>query len=217
MNNSDFKEAAEKYKQEMLSMYKNTAPERPAEQTSAAADAQNVPSEKTADHAPPPSENTAAQTADEDEEIEKQFPPPYIPEYMRSEGQPLPEDAFGYLKVTVRTGSGAIPIAGNSVIVSETIDGKENLVKVLVTNDSGETDILRLPTYRNPTGNTPEDYKAASLYNISVSSKGYFSEVSSGVSIFDGITSVQNFLLVPKPFNLSTDVPIVYENPEPEF
>ena len=157
------------------------------------------------------------QAAEEEYDIEKRFPPPVLPDFIKAASSPQPiEDAFGYLKVRVLTGGGGIPVGGNPVIVSRSTDKGEDLVSMLMTDQSGDTRVLQLPTYRNPNGTEPNDYRAASEYNISVGSEGYFSEESRGVSIFDGVTSIQTFNLVPEPYDYTTDDTVIHDNPEPE-
>ena len=36
------------------------------------------------------------------------------------------------------------------------------------------------------------------------------------VAIFDGVTSIQTFNLVPEPYDYTTDDTVIHDNPEPE-
>ena len=237
MDKNDFKATAEKYKQEMLALYggKKEQPQQALSDNTADTNTDNpqqsdtlTPSDTTPEQNDTPQEQSQADTDSADgkatpetsDDIDELFPPPIIPDFIKNNQSPDADDkrdAYGYLKVSVRTGRGGIPIGGNSVIVSETVNGEENLVRMLTTDQSGDTETLRLPTMKNPDGTEPSDYTAASLYNISVISEGYFKEVSQNVAVFDGITSVQTFFLIPEPFDYTTDETVIFDNPEPEI
>lgn len=211
MNQNDI----DRYKQELMDMYgKKQTEEKLPEKA-----AETVP-EKAAEEKPVKQEKAVPEsekTDSNDDDIDKRFPPPVIPDFIKAAPPPLPpEDAFGFLKVSVRTGRGGLPVGGNPVVVSRTDEKGESLVRMLMTDRSGDTETVKLPTYKNPDGILPDDYKAAVDYNISVGSDGYFSEESRGVSIFDGITSVQTFNLVPEPFDYTTDDTVIFDNPETE-
>ena len=197
----------DRYKQEMMDMYgKKKTEEKPPEP-------EPKKDEPKEEKAVPEKEDTDT----EDDDIDKRFPPPVIPDFIKPLPPPLPpEDAFGFLKVSVRTGGGGIPVGGNPVVISRTDEKGESLVRMLMTDQSGDTETVKLPTYKNPDGTLPDDYKAAMEYNISVGSDGYFSEESRGVSVFDGVTSIQTFNLVPEPFDYTTDETVIFDNPEPE-
>ncbi|MGN0612916.1 MAG: hypothetical protein ACI4JB_03370 [Porcipelethomonas sp.] len=149
--------------------------------------------------------------------IDERFPPPELPEFIKANAPAENNDSFGYLKVSVKTGNGGLPLAGSLVTVSEIKDGKENIIKIMNTDSSGATEILKLPAPKNYLGNTPQGYEQFSKYNISAYNKGYFRETSVDAPIFDGITSIQNFNLIPEPFEYdSGDNVIVDSNQEPE-
>ena len=218
LNDNDLKQTAEKYKKEMLEMFRSK--NNDTKDISPAAADINIEPKETTEVQP---DNDILEKASkeneenitEDDDIEKRYPPPVIPDFIKAGSKPQERDSFGYLKVRVNTGNGGIPIPGNSVIISEIKDGKEELVKMLMTDTSGETETLKLPTFRNPNGNSPQDYTEASTYNVSVVSEGYFSELSRNVSVFDGVTSVQSFSLIPEPFDFTSDETVVFDNPEP--
>ena len=215
MNRNDI----DRYKQELMDMYGKKRTEENEEQSKPESTEKSTAASETdnADKKDRGEDNESAPAEDGDDDIEKRFPPPVIPDFIKAAPPPLPlQDSFGFLKVSVRTGRGGLPIGGNPVMISKTDDNGESLVRMLMTDQSGDTETIKLPTYKNPDGTQPDDYKAAAEYNISVGSEGYFSEQSRGVSIFDGITSVQTFYLVPEPFDYTTDDTVVFDNPEPE-
>lgn len=208
MNNSDFKQTAEKYKKEMMRLYGGnissdmSPPQIPPQESSQTPPPQIPPQAPSKPSLPP------------DFNIEDRFPPPVLPDFIT--GEPNKNNSYGYLKVSVKTGKGGLPLADSLVTVSEIKDGKENIIKLMSTDSSGNTEILRLPAPLQSIGNTPGDYDKFAKYNVSAYSKGYFREISVDVPIFAGITSIQNFSLIPEPFDYNSgERTIVDRNPEP--
>lgn len=232
MSNSDFKEQAEKYKQEMMKLYnvkpheklippaeyeekdsgkeelkETEIPVTPEEENNA--EANEAATEETAEEA----NETAEKPISED--IEKRFPVPKIPDFIRENKVP---DSSGYLKVSVKTGNGGLPVENSLVTISEMKDGREHIIRILTTDSSGNTETIKLPAPINTEGSTPESYENFSKYNISVFSEGYFRETSVDAPVFAGVTSLQTFNLIPEPFDYNSgEKTIVYRNTEPIF
>ncbi len=229
MNNSDFKQTAEKYKKEMMKLYGNGIPPKenvspqPAPQPTVELPQEPLQmplsqeSPQVEQISPLPSQEVLSeppQTPPPDFNIEDRFPPPVLPDFIT--GKENNYNSYGYLKVSVKTGNGGLPLAESLVTVSEIRDGKENIIKLMSTDSSGNTDILRLPAPSQSIGNTPQDYDKFAKYNVSAYSKGYFRETSVDVPIFAGITSIQNFSLIPEPFDYNSgERTIVDRNSEP--
>lgn len=206
MNTSDFKETSERYKKEMLNLY--------GSKLNQAADSEPIKKEE-------PKQEIAEDKENDDKnldkkEIDERFPPPVIPDFIKNNEKVSDNNSFGFLKVSVKTGNGGIPIENSAVTVSETIDGREKIIKLMLTNSSGDTDTIKLPAPKKPDGNQPQDFEHYSTYNISAFSEGYFREVSHNAPIFEGITSIQTFFLVPEPYNYdSNEDSLNYQNDEP--
>lgn len=234
MNNSDFKEAAERYKNEMIALYGAKAKESTETMETKSEEAEPVNKNITenenienneseeeiqnnTENESDPENNIEAPIQEiTDDEIEKRFPPPVIPDFIKNSESKVENDSFGFLKISVRTGSGGIPIEGSTVIVSQTVDGEEKIIKLMNTNSSGDTETLKLPAPKKPSGNSPQDFAQFSTYNISAFSEGYFREASKDAPIFEGITSIQTFFLVPEPFNYDSNADTInYQNEEP--
>lgn len=238
MNNSDFKQEAEKYKSEMMKIYKAGS----SRETNEAVAAEILPKEQTtdmvsvteqaepelsamsenSDYEPDLPDDEAVLQKTEDEIIalpfEERFPPPVIPDFISEVPKAETNNSYGSLKVSVRTGNGGRPVKDSLVTVSEIVDGKEHIVRMLTTNESGDTETIRLPAPTNNKGNSPQDYENFSKYNISVYSKGFYRETSVDAPIFSGITSVQTFYLIPEPFDYNSgEQTIINRNTEPEF
>ncbi len=214
MNTSDFKETAERYKKEMIDLYgakSTTVPDAASEKTEEINNKGNEENQEENTESIQESKNESTEN-----NIEERFPSPVIPDFIKSAQKTPKNDSFGYLKVSVRTGNGGIPIENSAVTVSETVNGKENIIKLMLTNSSGDTETIKLPAPKKPDGNQPQDYEHFSTYNISAFSEGYFREVSRDAPIFEGITSIQTFFLVPEPYNYDSNADTLnYQNEEP--
>lgn len=246
MNNSDFKQTAEKYKSEMMKLYSanpvpkadtpiSSDPTPPVPPQSEPIQEESVQNELAQNNLAQndlmqddlmqdeienmeEAEAQTAENANADMPIEERFPPPVLPDFIREAPEPAPNNSFGYLKVNVRTGNGGRPIKDSIVTVSEVINGKENILRLLSTDESGSTETVRLPAPSNSMGNSPQDYNSFAKYNISAYSKGFFRETSVDAPIFAGVTSVQTFFLIPEPFDYNSgERTIVDRNPEPEI
>lgn len=57
----------------------------------------------------------------------------------------VPSTANGWLKVIVRTGNNAMPLAGVTIMISSHDTGTMRLEQVAITNESGETERIPLP------------------------------------------------------------------------
>lgn len=206
MNTSDFKEAAERYKKEMLDLYGA----KPEQTSTPEPEDQEELKEETEKN-----EEKESEALDENK-MEERFPPPELPDFIRAKNSGSDNDSFGFLKVSVKTGNGGIPIENSAVTVSQTVDGEEKIIKLMLTNSSGDTDTIKLPAPKKPSGNQPEDFEHYSTYNISAFSEGYFREESRNAPIFEGITSIQTFFLVPEPYNYDSNQDTLnYRNDEP--
>ena len=233
MNNSDFKETAERYKKEMIDLYgakksqdevhesiEKEEPVKIEEPIKIEEPVKVEEAEKTEENEKKEENLQKDNEEFTEDKFAERFPPPVIPDFIKnaqSEDEKELNESFGYLKVSVRTGSGGIPVEGSAIVVSQTIDGKENIIRMLITDSSGDTETIKLPAPKKPSGNQPQDFEHYSTYNISAFSEGYFREASENAPIFENITSIQTFNLVPMPYNYnSTSDSIDYQNTEPE-
>ncbi len=133
---------------------------------------------------------------------------------------------FGYLGVTVTTALNAIPIAGATVTVFRFLNGIEEVVKILNTDNTGKTDIIILPTPPKENSLTPNPLGPSySVYNVRVDKEGYYTQNSLNVPIFSGITSIQPMRLIPLVYGQSLGIAdervpynqLTNENTEPDL
>lgn len=227
---NDFKNMSERYRQQMLDLYNrypkdiplpnkntnnnsnidvpkdinntiNTIP--PTQDIKNVTDTNNM---NTNQNMQPPTEDSTP--------IEERYPQPVIPPFIYQYNHPedtattnetapveTQPDGIGYLKVIVTSANKTIPLSNVSVIVSKEVDGGDEILYSLLTNDSGETSIVELSAPPRSLSESPSTsgVKPYSEYKISTYLNGYFQVINLRVPIFSGITSIQNINLVPLP------------------
>lgn len=131
----------------------------------------------------------------------------------------VPSTANGWLKVIVRTGNNAMPLAGVTIMISSHDTGTMRLEQVAITNESGETERIPLPAPELAESFTLGGVPAYSIYTVSAYAPGYFRQESTDVPVFPGITSLQQFNLIPMPLYADgeSDTAPPYSNQEPQF
>ena len=132
----------------------------------------------------------------------------------------IPENT-GTLKVFVTTAHQSLPIQGATVEISDiTPDGERELLYVLTTNESGETQPINLPAPVASLSQLPGEIgKSYALYNIRIDKDGYYPVIARNVAVFPGITSIQPFSMIPVSdedfYTGQKDRPIVFRDFEP--
>lgn len=126
-------------------------------------------------------------------------------------------DSTGYIQVYARTGDSSSAVAGASVMVTAIVDGSRLIIASGVTDGSGAAPRFSVPVPSSDLSQAPEpSFRPYSLYDISVTAEGYFNARSVDVPVFEGITSVQNFSMIPVPSMMSgRDETLTYFNQEP--
>ncbi len=164
--------------------------------------------------------------ADEFEEIEQRYPQPDLSELDEGESsvsdnlqQESLGDSTGYILVNVRTGNDAIPIEGASVIVNAVSNGRRLIIAAGITDISGTTMKLLTPAPDIKYSQSPDsEVRPYSLFDVTVTARGFFDARSVDVPVFSGITSIQNFNMVPTPLYMeSDDETLTYFNQEPNL
>ena len=172
-----------------------------------------------------------AETQEDMQSAEERYPDPdlsELPSDMPPETAPdlmlTPEEAAdffgkgtGLITVNVRTGDDSSPVEGASVKVTGNHSGKSFLLASAVTDSSGMTPPFELPAPATeplrPPGSGEMVY---SMYDISVTAKGFFNVRSVDVPVFDGITSMQNFSMIHLPVYMDENSEtIINYNSEP--
>lgn len=106
----------------------------------------------------------------------------------------------GQLTVKVTEGGVTLPIRGAIVTISGRLSDNSGsgIIYTLKTDESGLTETVSLPApdaagSLSPGGETPYG-----VYDIKVTAPGYISAENAGTQIFDGVTALQYFSLIPQ-------------------
>ncbi len=99
----------------------------------------------------------------------------------------------GILTVAAVTAEGALPLSGVQVTVYA---GKEPIFNTM-TDKSGKTPPLYLPTPSPTAGLSPDGGPAFSVYRITAKKEGFYPYENTGVPVFPGIGALQPIGLIP--------------------
>ncbi len=228
MKNGNFD--TEKYKQELMKLYSRSAPDEQEKAT------QPQEIEDVDENAP--DDTVYAEHTDEDsngspEDYNSRYPEPDLSELDTDFGTASTEDSAppeydsaellgsekGYILVNVRTGDDSSAIEGAVVAVTAVVDGKRLILASGVTDESGVFPKFELPVPDLVHSQAPNpEERPYNLFDVSVSKEGFFRARSVDVPVFSGITSVQNFNLIPVPLMMNgDDETVTYYNAEPSF
>lgn len=171
--------------------------------------------------------------AADDNDIDLRFPEPdlselsadsdkYNEEINNPPSYPSEEsigNSHGFIRVNVRTGRDSGSVEGANVAVTATINGNRLILAAGKTDVSGTTRIFELPAPSEVYSQSPDPaVRPYSLFDVSVTADGFFNSISVDVPVFPGITSIQNFNMVPVPLLMNpSDETVVYYNQEPNF
>ncbi len=242
MDKRDMAAQAEKYKQEMMKLYgKSTVQEEQIPIPEETVPAVSVLPE--VDEPPVAEEETGREIQTEvdsddlpenSEDIENRYPEPDLSELTRNIAQNTEEESDGklgkyiedadyngegFIVVNVRAGDQADPIENAVVHVSSINDGNRFYNATGATDDSGTTQKFTVPAPSLSYSQTPgSKVRPYALYDISVTARGFFNARSVDVPVFEGITSVQNFSMVPLPLYMkANEETVTYFNQEPNL
>ena len=108
-------------------------------------------------------------------------------------------DSQGTLRVRTYTAGGALPVKGSVVRIFGADDNNKDVVYSLITDRDGATVGVTLPTPALSLSFSPDsDASPYSLYDVEVSTPGYFSKKIYGVSVFSGTDSIQAIPMIPE-------------------
>ena len=240
MTNKEIAEKAEQYRREMMRMYNQSGvrnqdqneafvtPQQ-AEENAGEADENSVQEntveeiERITDSG---TDETESLQESEFEMAELRFSEPEISDFANDEAaESYSEDfresngAKGYIQIVTRAGFDAFPIKDALATISYSENGQLLFEKSVITDESGKTEKIEVPAPNVSYSLKPnETVRPYSLYNISVYADGYFRQRSINVPVFEGITSVQQFNLIPLPVYMDEgdSVTEIY-NQEPEL
>lgn len=138
------------------------------------------------------------------------------PEYTSEEAL---GDCIGYILANVRSGDESSPVGGATVAVTAVIDGQRMILASGLTDENGTTRKLEVPVPDAVHSQAPDpSVRPYSLYDVTVTAEGYFNARSVDVPVFSGITSVQNFNMIPVPIMTEpSSETLTYYNREPDI
>ena len=124
---------------------------------------------------------------------------PDEPEYDKLEDFLAVNTRQGTLRFRTYTARNALPVPNARVIVFKIIGGKPHTFYDLVTNQSGQTEIVPLPAPPSHLSQTPDSgIQPYSLYDADITAKGYAPVAIRNLPIFEGILSVQRTAMIPR-------------------
>ncbi|MDE6034550.1 MAG: carboxypeptidase regulatory-like domain-containing protein [Ruminococcus sp.] len=125
----------------------------------------------------------------------------------------------GYILVNTRTGENSSPVEGALIMITAISDGRREMIASGLTDESGISPKFAVPAPDLEHSQIPDSVRRPySLYDISVTAKGFFNARSVDVPVFSGITSVQTFGMIPVPLMMkSNEETVTYINQEPDF
>lgn len=124
---------------------------------------------------------------------------PDEPEYDKLEDFLAVNTRQGTLRFRTYTARNALPVPNARVIVFKIIGGKPHTFYDLVTDQSGQTEIVPLPAPPSHLSQTPDSgIQPYSLYDADITAKGYAPVAIRNLPIFEGILSVQRTAMIPR-------------------
>lgn len=195
---------------------------------------QNTVSEEIEDVDPDAPDDTAwsefiddesEEEPDAPEDIDERFPEPDLSELeeeKKPENPASEEDlgnSSGFILVNVRTGDESWAVEDAVVVVSAIINGSRLMIATGIADSSGTTRLFEVPVPDLSYSQQPfSETRPYSLYDITVTAKGFFNARSVDVPVFSGITSIQNFSMIPVPLQMNeSDETLTIYNQEPYF
>ncbi len=118
----------------------------------------------------------------------------------------MEEQGTGYITVNVRTAGGALPVEGAMITIKASSDGNDTVIAVMISDAGGASDVIALPTPPKENSLTPNGGEVSSMYTVDADKDGYYHVVITSVPVYDGVTTVQQILLVP--IALGNGVPV---------
>ena len=211
-------ELAKKYQEEMLRMYGRRKPPAPEElppnpdltgaKPDAAADQPLSPSLAPL---PPDADDAQYDAAEDAVTLPEEPEDGALPSYIQPVVPQLPEEwaaqeayenrntAEGYLRVIAAAADSAYPVPDARVTVFTYIGRKLHLSYLLKTDENGETPTVPLPAPPADLSQEPENASPFASCDIRITAKGFFRTQARDVHIFAGVTTRQEFQLVPLP------------------
>lgn len=106
----------------------------------------------------------------------------------------------GKIITRVFTGRGQIPLENVTVSIVRRIQGSvPQLLSVQITDQSGNTQPITVPTPEEENSQSPDQPTPYALFDVWAEHPAYQLLVVQNVQVFPGISSIQNLPLIPLP------------------
>jgi len=116
------------------------------------------------------------------------------------------DQSYGRLVVRVSAASGSVPVAGATVVIRSAAQMPPIVtIATLLTDESGLTAPLLIPTPPLAESLAPDGKQPFAEISTEVSAGGYFTSSNINIPIYPGITSIQPVTLIPLPESKSND------------
>ena len=103
----------------------------------------------------------------------------------------------GYIKARVHTSRAAIPLQNATVTVERQLEQGRELLSVQLTDRSGLTQPIAVPTPPLSDSQSPEQAKGWTDVIVTADIADYERVIVSDVQVFPGVTTAQDFDMVP--------------------
>lgn len=244
MDKNDIAAQRQRYKDELLRLYGKNRPVAEESHEGILEETETEPAVPAPLEVPHPSDDSAyssypqednnAPISDNDNDFNNRYPTPdlsgldtdlsgTVPEDDKTSPQYASEEALGSstgrILVNVRTGDESAAVENATVMVTAIVAGNRFIVASGQTNMSGTTEAFEVPAPAFGLSQAPDpSARPYTLYDVSVTAEGFFPARSVDVPVFSGITSVQNFSMIPVPAMMNGNGDMVtYFNQEPDF
>lgn len=213
----DFNQQIEKYKKQMLEMISK-------QHSSDFEQPSRLEQEPSTPPSAPPNEPAPVPVIPDeqpDNDVPVEMPTPLdTPEILPPNTKPgnnIVMSAIGKLQVKTVTALNALPVADAVVVVSRTNGTNKELIKIMRTDLSGNTDVIELYTLPQQLSEVPGNRTPFATYDIEVTKPGFIPIVSKDVPIFENAVTLQNFEMIALPeFTINTKDSVI-ENTEPDL
>ena len=148
---------------------------------------------------------------------QEDFEEPLLPEYIQPESPSIPSEwqaqedyekrntAEGRLYVVASAADSAYPVPSARVTIYTKIGERLQLNYLLITDESGVTPTVTLPAPPASLSQDPDNAFPYATCDIKIYASGYFREEARDVPIFAGVTSRQEFQMIPLPLAVDED------------
>lgn len=116
-----------------------------------------------------------------------------------SGAKPAPLTDEATLQVLVTAAQQAIPVTDALVLLSRQDPGQplETLIRVMGTDESGQTPVVTLPAPDRELAQAPGEYLPYTTYRVVVTAEGYRPQFHGNVAVFGGMSTLLPVALIP--------------------